>query len=71
MSRIFEEYKALSEIAKIHEQQALSYLKATGLELAIVINFGAGKVQSSGVVFKNGKPNFPSRPVNPRHPQKD
>ena len=42
--RVILEYKAVSEIARIHEQQALSYLKATGLELAIVINFGAERV---------------------------
>lgn len=52
------EYKAVSEIARIHEQQALSYLKATGLELAIVINFGAERVQSSRVVNTKGKANF-------------
>jgi GxxExxY protein len=58
------EYKAVSEVARIHEQQALSYLKATGLELAIVINFGAERVQSSRVVNTKGKaklaPQFPS-----------
>lgn len=69
--RVILEYKAVSEIAKIHEQQALSYLKATGLELAIVINFGASRVQSSRVVYKNGKPTFPSRQTDPRRPRKD
>ena len=59
--RVILEYKAVAEIAKIHVQQALSYLKATGLELAIVINFGSTRVQSSRVVFKNGKSNFPSQ----------
>ena len=65
--RIILEYKAVSEIARIHKQQALSYLKATGLELAIVINFGAERVQSSRVVNTKGKaklpPGFP-RPHN-------
>lgn len=68
--RVILEYKAVSEIAKIHEQQALSYLKATGLELAIVINFGSGRVHSSRVVYKNGKVAFPSRPVIPRNLKK-
>jgi len=66
--RVILEYKAVSEIGKIHEQQALSYLKATGLELAIVINFGAARVQSSRVVYKKGKANFPSRIPRPRNP---
>ena len=48
--RVILEYKAVSEISRVHEQQALSYLKATGLPLAIVINFGAARVQSSRVV---------------------
>lgn len=57
--RIILEYKAVSEIARIHKQQALSYLKATNLELAIVINFGAERVQSSRVVNTKGKAKLP------------
>jgi GxxExxY protein len=53
--RVVLEYKAVSAIARIHEQQAFSYLKATGLDLAIVINFGAERVQSSRVVNTKGK----------------
>jgi GxxExxY protein len=59
--RVILEYKAVKEIERIHEQQALSYLKATGLELAIVINFGAERVQSSRVVLTNGKGKIPPR----------
>jgi GxxExxY protein len=59
--RVILEYKAVSEIARIHEQQALSYLKATGLKFAIVINFGAERVQSSRVVNTKGKAVLPSR----------
>jgi len=57
--RVILEYNAVSEIARIHKQQALSYLKATGLELAIVINFGAERVQSSRVVNTKGKAKLP------------
>jgi GxxExxY protein len=66
--RIILEYKAVGEIAHIHEQQALSYLKATGLELAIVINFGAERVQSSRVVYTKGKGKY--RPVYHGHKKK-
>jgi GxxExxY protein len=66
--RVILEYKAVSEIARIHEQQALSYLKATGFELAIVINFGAERVQSSRVVYTKGKAKMPSRLPRPRPP---
>lgn len=65
--RVILEYKAVSEIARIHEQQALSYLKATGLELAIVINFGAARVQSSRVVNTKGKAKLPQRFPHPRN----
>ncbi len=59
--KVILEYKAVSELSRLHEQQALSYLKATGLELAIVINFGAERVQSSRVVNTKGKAKFPLR----------
>lgn len=48
--RVVLELKAVSDIASIHKQQALAYLKATNLELALVINFGAGRLQVSRVV---------------------
>jgi GxxExxY protein len=34
------ELKAVSALADIHTAQALSYLKATGLKVALVMNFG-------------------------------
>ncbi len=58
--RVILEYKAVQEILRLHEQQALSYLKATGLQLAIVINFGAERVQSSRVVLTKGKAHLPA-----------
>ncbi len=59
--RVVLELKTVSEIAPIHEQQALSYLKAAGLPLAIIINFGATRVQHSRVVNTKGKATRPSR----------
>ena len=47
--KIILEFKAVAEIAPIHIQQARSYVKATKLPLAIVINFGASRVQSERV----------------------
>ena len=40
----------MAEIVQIHKQQAPSYLKATNLDLAIVINFGAQELQVVRVV---------------------
>jgi GxxExxY protein len=48
--RVILELKAVSEIATVHKQQALAYLKATRLQIAIVINFGAGRLQVARVV---------------------
>jgi GxxExxY protein len=37
--RIIVELKAVESLAPIHEAQLLSYLKATGLRLGLLINF--------------------------------
>ncbi len=37
---IILELKAVSEISKIHEVQLVNYLKATGNDLGLLINFG-------------------------------
>ena len=49
-NKVVLELKAVAEIAPIHKQQALSYLKAIGLELALVMNFGAHRLQAARVV---------------------
>lgn len=56
--RIILELKAVAEIAPVHRQQALSYLKATGLELAMAINFGASRLQVARVVNTKQKKKF-------------
>jgi len=48
--RVILELKAVSDIIDVHRQQALAYLKATGLQLAMVINFGSGRLQVARVV---------------------
>jgi GxxExxY protein len=42
--KIIVELKAVPEILPLHCAQALSYLKASGLRLAIVVNFGGMKL---------------------------
>ena len=56
--RIILELKAVSEIAPIHKQQALSYLKATGLPLALVINFGSHRLQVTRIVNTKQKKEY-------------
>lgn len=38
---IIVELKALKELSPQHEAQALNYLKATGMKLALLVNFGS------------------------------
>lgn len=42
--KIIIELKAISEIHPMHEAQLLSYLKATGLRLGLLVNFGTNKL---------------------------
>jgi GxxExxY protein len=39
--KLIVEIKTVETLAPIHKAQAISYLKATGLQLAILINFNA------------------------------
>jgi GxxExxY protein len=63
--KIILELKAVTEIAQIHIQQARSYVKATNLHLAIVINFGSSRVQSERVANtrENHSRNSNIRPI--------
>ncbi len=52
--KIILEIKAVSEIHEVHRAQAINYLAATGYELAILLNFGAAKLQQERLVrFQN------------------
>ena len=48
--RIVLELKAVSALTDVFKQQTLSYLKATGLKLGILINFGAPRVEYVRIV---------------------
>jgi GxxExxY protein len=43
--KVLLEFKAVAELNSIFESQVLSYLKASGLELGLLINFGGKKVE--------------------------
>ncbi len=49
-NKIILEIKALSAITSDHEAQTLNYLKATGMKLGIIINFGAKSLQYKRIV---------------------
>ncbi len=39
------EIKAVRALDKVHEAQCLNYLRATGLKLCLLLNFGTSKVE--------------------------
>ena len=43
--RIILELKALSSLTSDHEAQLLNYLKATGHQIGLLLNFGSNKVE--------------------------
>ncbi len=49
--KVVLELKALNGLADDHLAQALSYLRATGLNLAIVLNFGCKSLNTKRVVL--------------------
>ena len=48
--KIIVEVKALSSLVSAHEAQALNYLAATGLRLALLLNFGAPSLQFNRII---------------------
>ena len=49
--KIVVEIKALGELNTDHQAQVLNYLKATGLKLGLLINFGTRSLQYKRLVF--------------------
>jgi GxxExxY protein len=47
---VIVELKAVTGIGEVHLAQALSYLKASGLQLALILNFGEPKLTWRRVV---------------------
>jgi len=63
------ELKAVEALAPIHKAQVISYLKATGLQLGLLINFNVSTYPSSAPAFSElfchtlaTEPSNPSRP---------
>jgi len=53
--KVILELKAVKELTEIHEVQLVNYLKATGIEVGLLINFGHS-VQIKRKVFDKIKP---------------
>ena len=43
--KVVLEFKAVSALASAHEQQIIAYLAASGLDLGLLINFGAASLE--------------------------
>lgn len=50
--QVLVELKAAKSIDDIHMAQCLNYLKATGLKICLLINFGAPRIQIKRIVNK-------------------
>ena len=50
-NKIILELKTVEKITDIHRAQTLNYLKATGLKLAIILNFGAKSLEYERLVL--------------------
>ena len=50
-SEIIVEFKALSRLSNVEEAQLLNYLKATGLNRGLLLNFGTSSLQYKRLVW--------------------
>lgn len=55
-SEIIVEFKALSRLTSVEEAQLLNYLKATGMQRGLLINFGASSLQCKRLVWGYPEP---------------
>ena len=54
--KLILELKVASKITDVHKAQTLNYLKATGLELALILNFGALSFEHHRLINRLSKP---------------
>ena len=53
-NRVIIELKAVKTISPIHEVQLVNYLKATGIEVGLILNFGPDPIIKRKVFTKQG-----------------
>ena len=56
------ELKAVQSLDRSHEAQLLNYLRATQLEVGLLLNFGSSKPQFRKIVFENAKKKIRAHP---------
>ena len=52
---IIVELKALNRISTVEESQVLNYLKATGLQTGLLLNFGSAKLEYKRLIWSHTK----------------
>ncbi len=57
---VIVELKALASLSGIEEAQVINYLKATGYEVGLLINFGAESLEHRRLVFSKPSPTIKS-----------
>ena len=55
-NQIILELKAIESLRKVHEAQLLNYLKATGMKLGLLVNFGQPLIKDGITRLANGMP---------------
>jgi GxxExxY protein len=63
--KIIVELKALDKLTPREESQVINYLKASGLEVALLINFGATSLEWKRIVLTKGKQRIESVDLQP------
>ena len=56
-NKLLVELKALSALSKEHEAQVMNYLKASGLRVGLLINFGTSRIGIKRIVWNHDESN--------------
>jgi GxxExxY protein len=64
--KIIVELKAVRELTDQHQAQSISYLKASALQVALLINFARASLEHKRILLKDAL--LPPNPFNPLNP---
>ena len=67
-NKISVELKAIIKTEDVNIAQAINYLEAYNLEIGLLINFGAKRLEFNRFTNKKYNPQIIPHPINPKHP---